>query len=281
MLGLLWWTCLVCKTNVATQLPGDVLLQGSAHKAPLIGVIWTKMVPNFWSVNTKRCSVAQAVWETLSPQHQLYCHCVLWCMCVSSLDINVLLRTPTSLHSLCVQQRGFKLCLAEQTTALRQNFPNMPRKNSLRRFSSVCTTVTWVCVAIANVTAGHAHRYVTPSSLCRLQHSVVTVPGDHHVHLSSPEVVAPAVSHFLRTKVLLLPSSAAHKLWRGLQKQPCCRLGLFFGWDSTHKGLSRTSTISMCYLTFQKSCLIQLAGQEMSLTKKCQSSGHPGFIVYL
>ncbi|KAK5866006.1 hypothetical protein PBY51_020228 [Eleginops maclovinus] len=33
-------------------------------------------------------------------------------------------------------------------------------------------------------------------------HTVVTVPGDHHVHLNDPEVVAPLVSDFLRTKVL-------------------------------------------------------------------------------
>ncbi|KAK1886618.1 Serine hydrolase-like protein [Dissostichus eleginoides] len=32
-------------------------------------------------------------------------------------------------------------------------------------------------------------------------HTVVTVAGDHHVHLNDPEVVAPLVSDFLRTKV--------------------------------------------------------------------------------
>uniref|UniRef100_A0A672Y7Z7 Serine hydrolase like n=1 Tax=Sphaeramia orbicularis TaxID=375764 RepID=A0A672Y7Z7_9TELE len=32
--------------------------------------------------------------------------------------------------------------------------------------------------------------------------TVVTVPGDHHVHLTHPEVVAPYISDFLRTKVL-------------------------------------------------------------------------------
>ncbi|KAM3864750.1 serine hydrolase-like protein [Diretmus argenteus] len=31
---------------------------------------------------------------------------------------------------------------------------------------------------------------------------VVTVPGDHHIHLNSPEIVAPFVSDFLQTKVL-------------------------------------------------------------------------------
>ncbi|XP_070768293.1 serine hydrolase-like protein [Enoplosus armatus] len=33
-------------------------------------------------------------------------------------------------------------------------------------------------------------------------HTVVTAPGDHHVHLNDPEVVAPIVSDFLRTKVI-------------------------------------------------------------------------------
>ncbi|XP_029297232.1 serine hydrolase-like protein [Cottoperca gobio] len=33
-------------------------------------------------------------------------------------------------------------------------------------------------------------------------HTVVMVPGDHHVHLNDPELVAPLVSDFLRTKVL-------------------------------------------------------------------------------
>lgn len=35
-----------------------------------------------------------------------------------------------------------------------------------------------------------------------LQHTVVTVPGNHHVHLNNPEIVAPIVSDFLRTTVL-------------------------------------------------------------------------------
>ncbi|XP_056227982.1 serine hydrolase-like protein isoform X2 [Seriola aureovittata] len=33
-------------------------------------------------------------------------------------------------------------------------------------------------------------------------HTVVTLPGDHHVHLNDPEVVAPLVSDFLHAKVL-------------------------------------------------------------------------------
>ncbi|KAM8773039.1 serine hydrolase-like protein isoform 1-T3 [Acanthopagrus schlegelii] len=33
-------------------------------------------------------------------------------------------------------------------------------------------------------------------------HTVVTVPGDHHVHLNNPEVVAPLVSQFLQTNVI-------------------------------------------------------------------------------
>uniref|UniRef100_A0A665X3E1 Serine hydrolase like n=1 Tax=Echeneis naucrates TaxID=173247 RepID=A0A665X3E1_ECHNA len=42
-----------------------------------------------------------------------------------------------------------------------------------------------------------------PSCSCLPQHSVVTVTGDHHVHLNDPEIIAPLVSHFLQTKVLL------------------------------------------------------------------------------
>uniref|UniRef100_A0A3Q3W3P1 AB hydrolase-1 domain-containing protein n=1 Tax=Mola mola TaxID=94237 RepID=A0A3Q3W3P1_MOLML len=36
--------------------------------------------------------------------------------------------------------------------------------------------------------------------LCRFQHPVVTVPGDHHAHLNTPEVVASFVSNFLQAK---------------------------------------------------------------------------------
>lgn len=41
------------------------------------------------------------------------------------------------------------------------------------------------------------------------QDLIVTVPGDHHVHLNNPEVVAPAVSDFLKTKVLSQPPTQA------------------------------------------------------------------------
>ncbi|KAM3623092.1 uncharacterized protein V6R79_006852 [Siganus canaliculatus] len=34
------------------------------------------------------------------------------------------------------------------------------------------------------------------------QHTVVTVPGTHHIHLDKPEVIAPLVSEFLQNKVL-------------------------------------------------------------------------------
>ncbi|XP_032356624.1 serine hydrolase-like protein isoform X1 [Etheostoma spectabile] len=37
-------------------------------------------------------------------------------------------------------------------------------------------------------------------------HAVVTVPGDHHVHLNDPKAVAPLVSDFLQTKVLTQPA---------------------------------------------------------------------------
>lgn len=214
--GLLGSTCSVPVNNVAAQLPGDTRLQGCAQQAPVISVISTKMLPTFWSAKHKGLQCRQAVSETLSLRHQLSSHCVACRMCVSSL---VFRRTPTLLPWRRTRQRlffFFKRCLPEPTGASRPNSRNTPRRNSPRRFSSVSTTETWVCVITANVRAQRAHRCVTPPSLCRLQHSVVTVSGDHHVHLSSPEVVAPVVSHFLRTKVLLLPTGAAHKLWSDL-----------------------------------------------------------------
>ncbi|XP_035515551.1 serine hydrolase-like protein isoform X1 [Morone saxatilis] len=36
----------------------------------------------------------------------------------------------------------------------------------------------------------------------KFQHTVVKVPGDHHIHLNKPEVVAPFVSNFLLLKVV-------------------------------------------------------------------------------
>ncbi|KAI9545681.1 hypothetical protein NQZ68_034451 [Dissostichus eleginoides] len=38
-------------------------------------------------------------------------------------------------------------------------------------------------------------------------HTVVKVPGDHHIHLNDPGVVAPLVSDFLRSKVLSEPAT--------------------------------------------------------------------------
>lgn len=48
------------------------------------------------------------------------------------------------------------------------------------------------------------HVCVFTAFLCvtLLQHTVLTVPGSHHVHLNNPENVAPIVSDFLRSTVL-------------------------------------------------------------------------------
>ncbi|XP_069386345.1 serine hydrolase-like protein isoform X2 [Paralichthys olivaceus] len=43
-------------------------------------------------------------------------------------------------------------------------------------------------------------------------HKVVTVPGDHHVHLNNPEVIAPFVTNILQTKALSLSTKREHKL---------------------------------------------------------------------
>ncbi|XP_029013009.1 serine hydrolase-like protein isoform X2 [Betta splendens] len=43
-------------------------------------------------------------------------------------------------------------------------------------------------------------------------HTMVTVPGDHHVHLNNPHAVAPFVTDFLRTRVLSQSVKHEHKL---------------------------------------------------------------------
>uniref|UniRef100_A0A8C6P6M9 AB hydrolase-1 domain-containing protein n=2 Tax=Nothobranchius TaxID=28779 RepID=A0A8C6P6M9_NOTFU len=63
----------------------------------------------------------------------------------------------------------------------------------------------------------------TSSSL--FQHTVVSVPGDHHVHLNNPEVVAPLVSDFLQNKA----SSHSSRLKDAhTPKMPAGRLSLYF-----------------------------------------------------
>ncbi|TNN83581.1 Serine hydrolase-like protein [Liparis tanakae] len=44
------------------------------------------------------------------------------------------------------------------------------------------------------------------------RHTVVTVPGGHHVHLDQPEVVAPIVSDFLRNRAPSQSNDVQHKL---------------------------------------------------------------------
>ncbi|XP_056266393.1 serine hydrolase-like protein isoform X2 [Pseudoliparis swirei] len=49
-------------------------------------------------------------------------------------------------------------------------------------------------------------------SLKDRNHTVVTVPGDHHVHLDEPEVVAPIVSDFLRNRAPSQSNNVQQKL---------------------------------------------------------------------
>uniref|UniRef100_A0A3P9PMW7 Serine hydrolase like n=1 Tax=Poecilia reticulata TaxID=8081 RepID=A0A3P9PMW7_POERE len=56
---------------------------------------------------------------------------------------------------------------------------------------------------------GPTCEFILPDCFCQeschvsvFQNTVVQVPGDHHVHLNNPEVVAPLVSEFLQNKAL-------------------------------------------------------------------------------
>lgn len=203
-----------------TQLPGDFPLQGSAENAPLISVIWTENASYF--LQCKHKSVG-AVWETLSPQQQLCSHCVSQAStflhyCIHSSFENFF-QTSSFRADGSVEAKFSEYAQQKFTPALLQCLHD-------RNVSLCCSGPrdAWTCTLVCNA---------TPSlSLCWLQHSVVTVPGDHHVHLSSPQVVAPLVSNFLQTRVLRLPTSATHKLWSSLQKQLIPESWIVVGWDS-------------------------------------------------
>uniref|UniRef100_A0A8C2YXP4 Serine hydrolase like n=1 Tax=Cyclopterus lumpus TaxID=8103 RepID=A0A8C2YXP4_CYCLU len=65
-----------------------------------------------------------------------------------------------------------------------------------------------------------------------LMHTVVTVPGDHHVHLEQPEVVAPLVSDFLQTRVLT-QTSKIYRLLHFVRSSSLSKLGAYITHNAT------------------------------------------------
>ncbi|XP_075946243.1 serine hydrolase-like protein [Anarhichas minor] len=103
---------------------------------------------------------------------------------------------------------------------LRVNFKNIWRissEQSLEMQSRVQASVLLVLAekGINRICFHPTQRKFISTLLHGLQdqnYTVVTVPGDHHVHLNEPEVVAPIVSDFLRNKVLSQSNYGRHKL---------------------------------------------------------------------
>ncbi|XP_034044225.1 serine hydrolase-like protein [Thalassophryne amazonica] len=94
---------------------------------------------------------------------------------------------------------------------LRVNFKNIVRltlEQSLEMLSRI-----QACILVVKAEASSARILTQPllKALQAAKHMVVTVPGDHHVHLSNPEKVAPHVSDFLQTKVLSRSDSLEEK----------------------------------------------------------------------
>lgn len=90
----------------------------------------------------------------------------------------------------------------------RLNFKNIARitlEQSLEMQSRIQAPVL-VVLAKAEKNVGVALSSQFASKLlegyCNRNHTVVTVTGDHHVHLNNPEVVAPLISDFLQTGVV-------------------------------------------------------------------------------
>ncbi|KAK5926565.1 hypothetical protein CgunFtcFv8_022126 [Champsocephalus gunnari] len=103
---------------------------------------------------------------------------------------------------------------------LRVNFKNIVRislEQSLEIQSRIQASVLAVLTdkGFDKILSEPAQRKFTSALLEDLKnrnHTIVRVPGDHHVHLNNPEVIAPFVSDFLRTKVLSQSINRQHKL---------------------------------------------------------------------
>uniref|UniRef100_A0A3Q1EGD0 Serine hydrolase like n=1 Tax=Acanthochromis polyacanthus TaxID=80966 RepID=A0A3Q1EGD0_9TELE len=93
---------------------------------------------------------------------------------------------------------------------LRVNFKNIVRttlEQGLEMQSRIQAAVLVVLADkgfVAGLSKTNEHKLITQllQDYRGRNHSVVTVPGDHHVHLNNPEAVAPLISDFLQTKVL-------------------------------------------------------------------------------
>ncbi|XP_051242445.1 serine hydrolase-like protein isoform X2 [Dicentrarchus labrax] len=93
---------------------------------------------------------------------------------------------------------------------LRLNFKNIVRISLEQSLEMQSRIQAPVLVVLADKGFGaklpESNRQILTSTLLQgyrdRNHMVVTVPGDHHVHLNNPEVVAPLVSDFLQTKVI-------------------------------------------------------------------------------
>ncbi|XP_068583814.1 serine hydrolase-like protein [Cebidichthys violaceus] len=100
-------------------------------------------------------------------------------------------------------EEGFAFSRDPQVNAI--YIVNFSLEQSLELLSKIHATVL---VVLGDKGSGATFPESNKSSAILLQgyrdrnHTVVTVPGDHHVHLNDPEVVAPFVFDFLRNKAL-------------------------------------------------------------------------------
>ncbi|XP_035494148.2 serine hydrolase-like protein [Scophthalmus maximus] len=102
---------------------------------------------------------------------------------------------------------------------LRVNFKNMlclSLEQSLELLSRIRVSVLVVLVEDCDSkNSGQAPKKFTPTLLQIFRdrnHKVVTLPGNHHIHLTNPEVIAPLVTDYLRTEASSLSTKREHKL---------------------------------------------------------------------
>lgn len=86
---------------------------------------------------------------------------------------------------------------------LRVNFTFVVRMSLEMALGMIPKTQPRVLVILAEQGYYEKHLAATIQFLKERNYLCVTVPGDHHIHLNKPELVAPFISDFLRAKVIL------------------------------------------------------------------------------
>uniref|UniRef100_A0A672F2P0 Serine hydrolase like n=1 Tax=Salarias fasciatus TaxID=181472 RepID=A0A672F2P0_SALFA len=189
---------------VATDLVGHGL---SSHRAPGVSYLLSDYVADVCRVVEGFGALYPEMVDVLVLLDSYGFVITLWlkvCCCFFSFFFRLLAANPTlserSVHTLL--KRG--LTQVEGGASLSGFLPALRRNLAL--LPLVCWQLKVFLLCRADNGFGMPSKQQEASELLQAfkdrNHAVVSVPGDHHVHLNDPEVVAPLVTDFLRSKVI-------------------------------------------------------------------------------